>query len=119
MEIGDREGIAVFTITQTKLAFVVGTPELVGRVGFAQYGALSLVSSAFAGSDQAMSVENRVNGADCGRFDRRKKLDQFVPYFRGTPGTVLLLQSENLPLDLEGCFIRVSIRRSGPVFQPG
>lgn len=119
MEIGDREWIAVFTITQSKLALVVGTPELVGRTGLAERCTLCLVSSAFAGNDQAMSVQNRVNGAHRGRLDRRKQLDQFVPYFRGAPGTVLLLESENLPLDLEGRLVRVAIRRSGPVFQPG
>ena len=62
MESGDRKRITVFTITQSKLALVVGTPELVGMAWPGKGGASSFVAPPTAAPDEAVSVEHRVDG---------------------------------------------------------
>src|SRR5210317_1175536 len=64
-----------------------------------------------------MAVEDGMDGTRCRRFDHRELLDQFVTDLGGTPGAVSLLDSEDRFLNLERCFIRMSIRAACAIFK--
>src|SRR5262249_1915899 len=64
-EVGDRQRVAVVAVAEHELAFVISTPEGVRFGGPAELGTLSAMPPATAAFDEAMPVEDSVDGANC------------------------------------------------------
>lgn len=115
--VGDGQRVAVRAVAEAELALEVGTPQRIGGQGLAERRAPGLVALALALGHQAMAVQHHVDGADRGRLDHRQPPGQLVADLGCAPTGIVPLDADNGLLDLEGQFVRVTVRTPGPVFQ--
>src|ERR1700676_1049592 len=101
-EVGDGERKAVASIGEHELALVVGTPEVIGMVRVGERGAFGLVDSPASTLNQAVTVQDRMHGADGRAVDLGVLATQAFADFRSTPAGVLLLELHDRLLDLKG-----------------
>src|ERR1700680_1313759 len=101
-EVGDGERKAVASIGEHELALVVGTPEVIGMVRVGERGAFGLVDSPASTLNQAVTVQDRMHGADGRGVDLGGLATQAFADFRSTPAGVLLLELHDRLLDLKG-----------------
>jgi len=60
--VGDRQRITIPFIVELELALVIGAPEVVGMQPLGQGRPFSSIASAGHGFDQAMAIQNGMNG---------------------------------------------------------
>ncbi len=99
--VGDGQRIAVAPIAELELALEVGAPQLIGRSAFGQRRAARAVARPAAALDQAVAVENRMDGA----FGRNPDVaveppDQELADLARTPVRLLGLEPDDQALDL-------------------
>jgi hypothetical protein len=63
--IGDRQRIAILMISQQELPFVIGAPKFVGTLAQGERRALRTMSHPTAALNQAMAIEQRMDGGWC------------------------------------------------------
>src|SRR5215470_7130458 len=116
--VGDRQRIAVLTIGEQELALVVGTPQLVGALPQGQSRSLRAPSGSAAALNQAMAIEQRMDGTVGRNFDPRKSADQPLANLSSTPGGVLVLQVQDVILYLEGQLVRIVMGTPASICEP-
>src|SRR5258708_37977671 len=99
--VGDGKRIAVVPIAELELALEVGTPQIIGAGARGQRRAARAVARPAAALDQAMAVEDRMDGA----FGRYLDIaveppDQQFPDLARAPVRLLRPEPDNPALDL-------------------
>ena len=89
----DGQRITVLLVTEHELAFVVGTPQTVGRVSANQCCPLGFVAPSLAAFNQTITIEHRMHRAYRRWLKHRELLQQRVADLARTPGRVLLLDA--------------------------
>ena len=74
--IGDGERITVLAIGKQELAFVIGTPELIGSLAQRQGGALRTTTPAAALLDQTVAIQHGMDGAFGGKGNLGESTEQ-------------------------------------------
>jgi hypothetical protein len=102
-EVGDRERIAVATISKHGLALVIGAPEIVRLGRDRQRSPLRFVPSRSAVINKAIANAGGIdsaNGEQCHVIANPPA--QILADFGSTPACVLALDREDLIVDLKG-----------------
>jgi hypothetical protein len=118
--IRDGQRIAVAAIAKFELSFEIGAPQIIGYGALRQRRAARPVARPAAALDQAMAIEDRMDGA----FGRNpdiavKPSDQQFPDLARAPVRLLGLETDNQALDLLRQLVGIaapaaSSDRSGP-----
>ena len=98
-KVGDGQQVAVAAIAEHELAFVVGAPERVGFGRLRQLGAAGGVTPPAATFDEAVAVEDGMDGTDGGQVRSPRLLAEFLADLRCAPGGILALQADDGRLD--------------------
>src|SRR3954470_13031441 len=99
--IGNGERIAVAAIAEPELALEVGAPQIIGSDTRGQRRAARAVARPAATLDQAVAIENRMDGA-LGRYSdiAAEPPDQELANLTRAPVRLLGLQPDNQALNL-------------------
>jgi hypothetical protein len=114
----DGQWVAVLLVAEAELAFEVGAPQLVRRLGVAEGRPLRLVASALAALHQAVAIQDAVDRADRGRRQHGELFLELLLNLRRTPGAVLLLEPQDRLLDLEGRLVGMPIGAAIAILEP-
>src|SRR5438445_8854832 len=99
--VGDGQRIAVSPIAELELALEVGAPQIIGSSARGQRRAACAVARPAAALDQAMAVEDRMDGALGRNLDIAvQPSDQQFPDLARAPVRLLGLEADNQALDL-------------------
>jgi hypothetical protein len=99
--VGDGQRIAVPAVAELELTLEVGAPQLIGGSPFGQRRAARAVARAAAALDQAVTIEDRMDGAFGGNPDVPiEPSDQKLADLARPPMRLLGLQAYNQALDL-------------------
>ncbi len=116
--IGDGQWIAVLTIDEQELAFVIGTPQFIGTLANGESGSLGPTTHTAAALDQAMAIQHRMDGALGRDRNSRESAQEALANLAGTPAWVLALHVQDEVFHLEGKLIRIAVGSSASVRQP-
>jgi len=108
---------AIALIGEHELALVIGAPQIVWPSCLSERRALGFVALLASATDQAVSIQNRMHGADGGQVDRAVQELDLVPDLLRPPTRVLFLELQDQVLDLKGQSIGVPIRAAAPIGQ--
>ncbi len=109
--VGDGQRIAVPPVAKLEFALEVGAPQIVGRTALGQRRAARTVARPAATLDQAVTVENRMDGALGWNPDVAiEPSDQELADLARAPMGFLAFQPYNQPLDLLRQLIGVAHR---------
>ena len=98
--VGDGQRIAVAPVAELELALEVGSPQLIGRGALGLRRAARAMARPTAALDQAMTIENRMDGAFGGNSDVPvEPPDQEFSDLAGSPMGFLALEPNNQALD--------------------
>src|SRR5437879_7826090 len=116
--IGDGQRVTIPAVAELELALEVGAPQIVGAGARGQRRAARAVARPAAALDQAMAVEDRMDGAFGGNPDIAiEPPDQQFPDLAGAPVRLLGLEADNQALDLLRELIGIAHRPPGAVAQ--
>src|SRR2546425_5049500 len=99
--VGDSQRVAILAVAEPELAFEIGAPQLVGTGSCRQLGTGGTASGPADRLDQAVPVQDRVDGA-LGRHAHvavQSPQQQFAD-LAGAPVRLLALQGDDQPPDL-------------------
>jgi hypothetical protein len=116
--IGDRERIAIRTVAEQELCFVIGAPEFVGPFSMRERSALGPATRSSATLDQAMAIEHGMEGAFGGNRNIGESAQPAFADLTGAPAGVLVLHVEDVVLDLKGELVGVAIGAPAAVDEP-
>src|ERR1700688_4003658 len=99
--VGDGQRIAVLAVAELELPLEVSAPQIIGGSPFGQRRAARAVARPAAALDQAVTIENRMDGA----FGRNSDVpieppDQQFADLARSPMRLLGLQTDDQALDL-------------------
>src|SRR3981189_2250136 len=99
--VGDGQRIAVASVAELELSLEVGAPQIIGRGALGQRRAARAVARPAATLDQAVAIENRMDGA-LGRYSDipPEPPDQELANLTRAPVRLLGLQPDNQALNL-------------------
>jgi hypothetical protein len=116
--VGDGQRVTVSPIAELELALEIGAPQVIGRGAFGQRRAARTVARPAATLDQAVTVENRMDGALGRNPDvAGEPSDQELADFTCPPVRLLSLQPDNQALDLLRQLIGIAHRPARPIAQ--
>src|SRR5262249_29212375 len=98
-EVGDRQRIAVAAVAGHEIALVIGAPKGLGGGGAAGLGTVSAIAPAAAVLDEAVAVEDGVNGGDRRQMRQLRALPELFADLRGAPARILSLEPDNHSFD--------------------
>jgi len=120
--VGDGERVAVAPVAELELALEVGAPEVVGRGALRQRRARGMVALSAHAFDQAVTVENGVDGAPGWHADVAvEPPHQQLAQLARAPMRLVLLQADDQALHLRRQLVGVAHRPPravGQGFQP-
>src|SRR5574340_1014633 len=116
--IRDRQRIAILTIAQQELAFVIGAPQFVGALPHRESRTLSTTAHAAATLHQTVAIQHRMNGALGGDGNAGKSTEQALANLSRTPAGMLALHVQDEVFHLEGQLVGVAIGAAASVGQP-
>ena len=101
--VGDGQRIAVPAVAELELALEIGAPQVIGRGPFGQRRAARAMARPAAALDQAVAIENRMDGALGGNPDVAvEPPDQEFADLARAPVRLLGLEADDQALDLRG-----------------
>ena len=116
--VGDGQRVAVAAVAELELALEVGAPQIVGRGALGQRRAARAVARPAAAFDQAVAIENRMDGALGWNPDIAvEPPDQELADLARAPMRLLGLQPDDQALDLLRQLVGVAHRPARPVAQ--
>ncbi len=116
--VGDGQRIAVPSIAELELALEIGAPQIIRSSARGERRAARAVARPAAALDQAMAVEDRMDGA----FGRNPDIavepsDQQLPDLARAPVRLLAFEPDDQALDLLRQLIGIAHRPAGPIAQ--
>jgi len=94
--VGNGQRIAVLAIAEPELAFEIGTPKVIGRCAGGKGRALGAPARASLVGDEAMAVENGLDGTDRRNLHLpRQPADQQFPQLTRTPVRLVLFEPKD------------------------
>jgi hypothetical protein len=106
--VGDGQRIAVPAVTELELALEVGAPQIIGGCPFGQRRATRAVARPAAALDQAVTTENRMDGAFGWNSDVPiEPPDQQFADLASPPVRLLGLETDDQALDLNRQLISI------------
>src|ERR1700687_5082262 len=116
--VGDGQRIAVPAVAELELALEVGAPQLIRGGPFGQRRAARAMARPAAALDQAVAIENRMDGALGRNPDVAvEPPDQELADLARPPVRFLSLQPDNQTFDRLGQLVGVAHRPARPVAQ--
>ena len=116
--VGDGQRVAVAPVAELELALEVGAPQIIGRGALGQRRAARAVARPAAALDQAVAIENRMDGA----LGRNPDIaveppDQELADLARAPVRLLGLQPDDQALDLLRQLVGIAHRPARPIAQ--
>ena len=116
--VGDGQRVAVAPVAELELTLEIGTPQIVGRGTLGQRRAARAVARPAAALNQAVAIENRMDGALGRNSDIAvEPPDQELADLAGPPVRLLALEPDNQALDRRRQLIGITHRSARPVAQ--
>src|SRR3979409_2694222 len=114
----DGQRVAVPPVAELELAFEVGAPQVIGHGALGQRRAARAVARPAATLDQAVAIENRMDGA-LGRYSdiAAEPPDQELANLTRAPVRLLGLQPDNQALNLLRQLVGVAHQTAYPIAQ--
>src|SRR5262249_2722427 len=115
--VGDRQRIAVLTIGEQELVFVISAPQFIGALAHGESGFLGPATHAATALDQAMTIEHCMDGALGRDGNSGESAQEALANLAGTPARVLALHVQEEVFHLEGKLVGVAVGSSASVRQ--
>src|SRR5579871_1342573 len=101
--VGDGEGVTIALVGEHELALVIGAPKIIGCASRLKDRSLGLIAVAPATPiDQAMAIQDRVDGANGRQVDLGVLAPQLLADLRSAPAGMFAPELHDELLDLEG-----------------